>query len=458
MASGHSIPSIEERFEFTSGAKRSLLIGGGVGLALVLLGAYLAANGGGGHEVAAHGAEHAAAAGHAAAEHGAAAAAHGADAHGAAAEGGHHAKSWVARIWANLWVNGVYFTGMSVIGMFFLSYNYLAQAGWSAVFKRVPEALPAFLPVTGVVLIVTFLLGGHDLFHWTHEGLYEIGGPEYDKIIAGKRGYLNTPFFLARLVAYFAIWYYLWKVIRNLSLQEDEIGGTEFYEKSIRIGTAFLVVFGVTSSTSAWDFVMSIDTHWFSTMFGWYTLASWHVAGLAVITLTIVMLRERGYLRAVNSSHLRDLGKFVFAFSIFWTYVWFAQFLLIYYANLPEETIYFIERFRGHGGFFKAPFFITLFLNFFFPFLVLMTRDAKFTHSILKVACWSVIVGHWFDFYTNVMPGTVGASAELGPLEWGFFLIFLCAFAYSIANQLTKANLIPRNHPMLEESLHHDIA
>ncbi|MCF2490381.1 quinol:cytochrome C oxidoreductase [Dyadobacter sp. CY347] len=451
MASAHSIPSIEERFEFTSGAKRNLIIGGGVGIALIILGAYLAANGGGGHEAAAHGAEAAAAVGHGAAEHGAAG-------HEAAAATGHHEANWVTRIWANLWVNGVYFTGMAVVGMFFISYNYLAQAGWSAVFKRVPEALPAFLPITGVVMLLTFFFGGHDLFHWTHEGLYEVGGPEYDPIIAGKRGFLNTPFFVFRLVFYFVVWYGMWRVIRNLSLKEDEIGGTEFYEKSIRFGTAFLVVFGVTSSTSAWDFVMSIDTHWFSTMFGWYTLASWHVAGLAVITLTIVMLRERGYLRAVNSSHLRDLGKFVFAFSIFWTYVWFAQFLLIYYANLPEETIYFLERFRGHDGFFKAPFFITLFLNFFFPFLVLMTRDAKYTHSILKVACWSVIIGHYMDFYTNIMPGTLGSSAGFGPLEWGFFLLFICAFGYSIASQLEKANLIPRNHPMLEESLHHDIA
>jgi len=179
---------------------------------------------------------------------------------------------------------------------------------------------------------------------------------------------------------------------------------------------------------------------------------------MGLILLWVVYLKNQGNLELVNKEHVHDLGKLMFAFSIFWTYVWFAQFLLIYYANLPEETIYFIERFRGHGGFFKAPFFITLFLNFFFPFLVLMTRDAKGTHSILKVACWSVIVGHWFDFYTNIMPGTVGASASLGPLEWGFFLIFLSGFAYSIATQLTKANLIPRNHPMLEESLHHDIA
>ena len=449
MASAHSIPSIEERFEFTPGAKRNLLIGGAIGVALVLAGAYLAANGS--HE-AAHGADHAASAlGHPTPENAA-------RIHHEVASTGHHAVSWLGRLWANIWVNAVYFTGISVVGMFFISYNYLAQAGWAVVFKRIPEAMPAFLPVTGVIMLITFFLGGHDLFHWTHEGLYEVGGPEYDPIIAGKRGYLNTPFFVGRLVFYFAIWYGMWRVIRNLSLQEDEIGGTEFYDKCVRLGTAFLVVFGVTSSTSAWDFVMSIDTHWFSTMFGWYTLASWHVAGLAVITLTVVMLRERGYLKAVNSSHLRDLGKFVFAFSIFWAYVWFSQFLLIYYANMPEEIIYFLERFRGHGGFYKAPFFITLFLNFFFPFLVLMARDAKFTHSILKVACWSVIIGHYMDFYTNIMPGTVGGSAGFGPLEWGVFLVFICAFTWSVASQLEKANLVPRHHPMLEESLHHDIA
>ncbi len=438
MASVHAIPSVEEEFIFTSGARTKLLIGGGIGLAMVLIGAFLLATGSG-HEAAE-------------AAHGAAA---GAAGHGEEAA---HAGNWMTRIWANLWVNAVYFTGISVIGMFFISYNYLAEAGWSAVFKRIPEAMPAFLPVTFVIMLIAFFLGGHDLFHWTHEELFDPGNKLYDPIISGKRSYLNTPFFLIRMVIYFASWYFLWRVLRNLSLEEDQIGGTTNYYKSIRYGTAFLVVFAITSSTSAWDFVMSIDTHWFSTMFGWYTLASWHVSGLAVITLTVVTLREMGYLRAVNNSHLRDLGKFVFAFSIFWTYVWFAQFLLIYYANLPEEAIYYRSRFSGYGGIYQAPFFINLFLNFFFPFLVLMTRDSKMTHSILKVACWSVLIGHYFDFYTNIMPGSVGANGGFGPVEFGFILIFVCAFIWSVSTQLTKANLIPRNHPMLEESLHHDIA
>lgn len=435
MASVHAVPSVEEQYEFAPETKRRLLIGGIAGLVLVGLGAFLLASGVGSHE--AHEAAHSAAteAGH----------------------GGGHEYHWTTRLWANIWLNSVYFTGLSVVGMFFLSYTYLAQAGWHVAFKRIPEAMPAFLPFTGIVMLITFFVAGHDLFHWTHKELFEVGNAAYDPIIAGKKGFLNTPFYLIRMVLYFALWYGLWLMLRKQSLLEDELGGLEPYNKSIRFGTMFLVVFAVTSSTSAWDFVMSIDTHWFSTMFGWYTLASWHVSGLAVITLTVVTLKEHGYLKAVNASHLHDLGKFVFAFSIFWTYVWFAQFMLIYYANLPEEIIYYEERFSGFGGIYKAPFFINLILNFVFPFLVLMTRDAKRTNIFLKIACWGVLVGHYFDFYTNIMPGTVGEHGGFGPLEFGMILIFACLFIWSVANQLTKANLVPVNHPMLEETVHHDI-
>ncbi len=434
MASVHAIPSLEQEYEFTGESKRRLLIGIGAGVALVALGSFLLASGVGEHSTeVAHGSTHS-----------------------AASEAGHSYK-WTTRLWANVWTNAVYFTGISVIGMFFMSYNYLAQSGWSSVLKRIPESLPAFLPFMGVVMLAVFFIAGHDLFHWTHHDLYDPKSENYDPIIAGKSGFLNTPFYLARIVFYFVSWYGLWRLLRNFSLKEDLEGGTEYYEKSIKFGTAFLVVFAVTSSTAAWDFVMSIDTHWFSTMFGWYTLASWHVTGLAVITLTVVTLKERGYLQAVNENHLHDLGKFMFAFSIFWTYVWFAQFMLIYYANLPEETIYYRERFSGFNGIYKAPFFITLFLNFVFPFLVLMTRDAKRVKGILKIACWGIIVGHYFDFYTNIMPGTVGEHGGFGPIEFGMILIFACGFMWSISAQLAKANLYPKNHPMIEEAIHHDI-
>lgn len=430
MASAHAIPSLDEEFEFTAEDKRRLMIGIGAGVALVAIGAYLLASGVGTHETHM-----------------------GSEAH----EAGHHAYKWTNRLWANIWLNAIYFTGASVIGMFFMSYNYLAQAGWSVSFKRVTEALPAYLPFMGVIVLVTFFIAGHDLFHWTNPGLYDKASPEFDPIIAGKSGFLNTPFYLTRVILYFVLWYGLWRMLRNFSLKEDLYGGVEYYEKSVKFGTAFLLVFGITSSTSAWDFVMSIDTHWFSTMFGWYTLASWHVTGLAVITLTVVTLKERGYLRWVNESHLHDLGKFMFAFTIFWTYVWFAQFMLIYYANLPEETIYYRERFSGYGGIYKTPFLVNIFLSFVFPFLILMTRDAKRTNIILKLAGWCIIVGHYFDFYVNIMPGTVGEHGGFGPMEFGMILIFVCGFIWTIYAQLGKANLIPKNHPMLEETLHHDI-
>ncbi|MFN4145044.1 MAG: quinol:cytochrome C oxidoreductase [Runella sp.] len=435
----HEVVSVEEQFEFTSNAKRKLLIGMGIGVALILIGSYLLANGAG------HDAHDAA---HAAAGHGAD---HAHDDHG-------HGYHWTQRIIANLWLNSVYFAGIAVIGMFFISYNYLAQAGWSAIFKRIPEAMPAFLPIPAVIMIVLAVVFGDKIYHWMHEGVMDPTSAHYDAIIAGKQGFLNKPFYFIRLVLYFVLWYGLWKVIRNLSLQEDEIGGLDSYEKSIKYGTAFLVIFAITSSTASWDFVMSIDTHWFSTMFGWYTLASWHVAGLATMTLAIVTLREMGYLKGVNESHLHDLGKFCFAFTIFWTYVWFAQFLLIYYANIPEEAYYYRERFSGYGGIYKTPFFINILLNFVTPFLVLMTRDSKRSPLILKIACWSIIVGHYFDFYNNIMPGTVGANGGFGALEFGFVLLFACGFIWMFSSQLTQANLIPRNHPMLEESLHHDIA
>jgi Ni/Fe-hydrogenase subunit HybB-like protein len=188
-------------------------------------------------------------------------------------------------------------------------------------------------------------------------------------------------------------------------------------------------------------------------MFGWYVFASWFVSGLAAITLVTVMLKEMGYLKLVNENHLHDMGKFVFAFSIFWTYIWFSQFLLIYYANIPEETIYFVDRLKS--DYYSKFFFINLIMNFFFPFLVLMTRDAKRKMTMLKIVCTVVLAGHWIDFYLMITPGTLKANGGFGFLEIGLAMVYLSAFAYVIFNGLTKRGLVAQNHPMLEESIHH---
>lgn len=416
--------NIEEKFEFTAGAKKKVFIMGAAGVLSLLIGFALLIFGG--HE-----------------------AGHAVDASG---EHGYH---WIQRLWSNLWINNVYFTGLAIIGVFFVAIQYVSQAGWSAGMKRVPEAFGYWLPIAGVLMLVVFFLGGHDLFHWTHDYLYDKNDPRYDSIIAGKKAYLNTGFYVARTVAYFVLWYWFFTLIRKASLQEDINGGESYWRKMVKFSAIFCVVFGVTSSTSAWDWVMSIDTHWFSTMFGWYVFASWWVSGLAVITLAVLLLKDAGYLKNVNANHLHDLGKFIFAFSIFWTYIWFSQFLLIYYANIPEETVYFWERLNS--DYYGKIFFVNLILNFFFPFLVLMTRDAKRQVIFLKIVTITIIGGHWLDFYLMITPGTLGENGGFHFFEIGWFLVYGAAFTYVVASALAKAPLVAKNHPMLEESMQHHI-
>ena len=238
-------------------------------------------------------------------------------------------------------------------------------------------------------------------------------------------------------------------------LAEDLDPSTSYWYKNRITSTLFLIFFGVSSSVAAWDWVMSIDTHWFSTMFGWYVFASWWVTGLATITLIVSFLKSAGYLKIVNANHLHDLGKFVFAFSIFWTYIWFGQFLLIYYANIPEETVYFIERMKTSP--YSWIFYTNLILNFVLPFLLFMTRDAKRHISTLKLVCPIVLVGHWFDFYNMITPGVMQENVGLGFLEIGTGLIFFAVFFLVVLTSLSKMPLIGKNHPMMQESLNHHI-
>lgn len=460
----------EERFSFTAGAKRTITIVGIVGIVLLVLGTFMAMSGGGhGHEDATHeDAGHASVStttdnsllasaeepqhgtGHAEAEE------------GEHAEGHHGSPSWLKRLFTNLWINNVYFTGLGIIGLFFIAIQYAAQAGWSSGMKRIPLAMAHWLPIAGILMLVSWFLVKGDVFHWTHASLYS--GPEKDDIIIGKSALWYWPlaagsfpiFYVIRMVAFFGLWFMFFKWIKRQMLEEDINGGVGHWTKARKYSAMFLVVFAVTSSISAWDWVMSVDPHWFSTMFGWYMFASWWVNGLAVITLIIVILKQNGYLKGVvNSNHLHDIGKFIFGFSIFWTYIWFSQFLLIYYANIPEETVYFIQRLESSQ--YKWVFFLNIILNFILPFFLLMTRDAKRHMSMLKVVCPIVIIGHWFDFYLMITPGVMQKDGSFGFMEIGMLMIFGAAFLFVTLTNLTKFPLYAKNHPMLEESLHHHI-
>lgn len=441
----------DEQYIFKPETKKLFLILLGTGILLILLGIGLHAIGFGHHDDA-HALSEQTNGMVASAEAGAAADGHGND----------HGPSLLTRIKTTLWMNNIYFVGLGIIGLFFVAIQYAAQAGWSAGILRVPLSMATWLPIAGLLTLALYFFVSHDIFHWTHGGLYA-QGPEYDKIIDKKGPFFFWPlesgsfplFFIIRMVLFFGMWYWFFLQIRKNMLAEDIDASTSYWFKNRTLSAWFLIFFAVSSSIAAWDWVMSIDTHWFSTMFGWYVFASWWVTGLAVITLIVAYLKSAGYLKIVNSNHLHDLGKFVFAFSIFWTYIWFGQFMLIYYAHIPEETVYFIERMRTSP--YSWIFYTNIILNFVLPFLLFMTRDAKRQLSTLKLVCPIVIVGHWFDFYNMVTPGVMQQHGGLGFIEIGTALVFFAAFFLVVLTNLAKVPLIGKNHPMLEESLHHHI-
>lgn len=358
-----------------------------------------------------------------------------------------------SRTWASLLTNDFYFTAISLCGTFFVALQYVAQAGWAVGIKRIPEAMGGFLKfgVAGIILI--FILGHHELYHWTHAELYDHSSPEFDAIMNGKRGFLNIPFFLVRLIGYFVIWVGFTYMLRKQSLLEDAEGGLVHYRKSVPLAAVFVVLFAITTSTGAWDILMSIDAHWFSTLFGWFMFAGLFVSGLSMICLIILYLKLKGYLEHVNNNHLHDMGKYMFAFCIFWTYLWFSQFMLIWYANLPEEVIYFQVRWEN----FRTLWVINLLVNFCAPFLILMSRDAKRRNSILWVSGIVILGGQWLNVYLMVIPGVVGEDWHLGFIELGTMVGFLGFFLWTTLRELSKASLVPKNHPMLTESLHHHI-
>ncbi len=447
----------EEHYIFSPGAKKNIYILFAVGVVLFVLGLFMAMSGGsheaeGGHSSLNISTELVASADQVAAS----------DGHEAAAEEHHGSPTWLKRLYTTLWANNIYFVGLGLIGLFFVAIQYAAAAGWSAGMVRIPLAMGQWIPIAGILTLVLWFVVKGDLFHWTHHDLY-VEGAGFDEIISGKAAYFFWPgtaggfpiFFILRMVIFFGLWYYFFTKIKKNMLAEDLDASTGYWYKNRGISALFLVFFGASSSIAAWDWVMSIDTHWFSTMFGWYVFASWWVTGLAVITLIVAYLKDAGYLKVVNANHLHDLGKFVFAFSIFWTYIWFSQFLLIYYANIPEETVYFIQRISTSN--YSWIFFLNLILNFVLPFLLFMTRDSKRQLSMLKVVCPIVVVGHWFDFYNMVTPGVMKLEGGFGLLEIGVGCIFFAAFLFVTLTSLSKMPLVGRNHPLLEESLHHHI-
>lgn len=355
--------------------------------------------------------------------------------------------------WTNLLFNNYFFLGISLFAVVFVAIQYVAEAGWSTVFKRVPEAMMAFLPYAGIIMlfiVIAAVMHWNHIYHWLEPGIMDPNEPNYDKIIAGKEPYLNAPFFLIRSIVYVIIWIYCARKLRQLSIKGDlegDIGERSFF-KGLRVSGWFLVFFAVTSCTAAWDWIMSIDTHWFSTLFGWYIFSEWATIGFTTILLIALFLQKTGHLPDLNDSHIHDLGKFIFAFSIVWTYMWFSQFMLIWYANIPEEVTYFITRLEDY----QIPFFGMLVMNFILPFLILINSDFKRLNWIIVTAGIIILIGHYMDVFNMIMPSAVGDQWSFGIPELGSLMFFTGLFVYIVFDSLTKAPLEAAGDPLNKES------
>lgn len=356
---------------------------------------------------------------------------------------------WAGKVWIALLANSLFFLGLALTGMFFITSHQLALAGWYVVFRRVPEAMSQFLPVAGLLMlpiIIGVWLHSPHLYHWADPEVVA-----HDALIRGKTAFLNPSFFTLRYVIYFGLWILLALLWRKASLKEDLEGGVKYYKTRMKYSAIFIVIFAVTSSTMAWDYLMSIDTHWYSTLFGWYVFISFLVAGIAAMILLITYLKSRSYLPAVNSEHLHDLGKYLFGFSVFWAYLWFSQYMLIWYGNIGEETIYFKSRMEHYPFLFYFMFII----NFVVPFFALMTRDAKRKIPSLVIISVLLLFGHWLDFYLMIAPGASANEVHFGFFELGLTAGFLGIFLLVVFRSLSRARLSPVKDPFYKESLEH---
>lgn len=350
--------------------------------------------------------------------------------------------------WSALYVACIFFMLITMGVLAFYAIQQVAQAGWSPVLFRVMQGITAYLPVGSVLFFILLLMAG---FHFNH--LFPWLDPEvvaHDKLIQNKAGYLNFPFWIVRAAIFLLGWNLYRFYSRKNCLAQDESTDNSYYKKNFNISAMFLVFFIVTESIMSWDWIMSLDPHWFSTLFGWYVFASFFVSGITTICMVTLYLKSVGYLEHVNTSHIHDLAKFMFGISVFWTYLWFSQFMLIWYANIPEEVTYFVQRIEDYN----LPFFGAVVMNFVFPILILINTDFKRITWVLVMAGTVILLGHYIDFFNMIMPATVGDQWFIGASELGSISFFLGLFIFVVFSALTKAPLLPKRNPYIEESKH----
>jgi len=349
------------------------------------------------------------------------------------------------RMWANLLLASFYLVGLGLAGVLFVAIQYVSGAEWSVAFRRVPEAMAGTVPLAALTFLLVLAVSPW-LYPWFH-GLH--GGE--DPSMWFKELWLSPAAFILRALVYLIIWIVFASAIVRTSRRQDRDGDPGHTLRNARLSAGFLVVFGLTFWLASFDWIMSLAPHWYSTVFAVYNFAGLLLSGLAMIAIMAIWLERLGPLRGILSGeHLHDLGKLIFGFSSFWMYIWFCQYMLIWYANIPEETGYYVTRLEG---FWEPLFVLNPLLNWVVPFAVLLHVPAKRSPALLLKICWVILVGRWVDLYMMIMPSFGGENPVFGVWEVGIMLGAAGLFFLSVIRALRRAPVVPLRDPYLPESL-----
>lgn len=351
------------------------------------------------------------------------------------------------KAWANLLLATYFVLGLCLAGVVFIAIQNVSNAGWSVALRRIPEAMTSVLPYAGGLMIV-LMLGIPSLYEWSHADVVAT-----DPILQSKSGWLNTPFFIARTVVYLTVWLALAHLIVRASQRQDENGDLSYTHRAKRYSAIFLVVFALTFTLASFDWIMSLEPHWYSTIFGVYNFAGMFLSGLAMITLLAILLKRWGPLQHIlTAEHLHSLGKLTFGFSTFWMYLWFSQYMLIWYANIPEEVSYFVNREQGSWLIFTI---INVVFNWVIPFVVLMPSwTKKHEGTMFKIAI-VILIGRWIDLFWMILPPFMKADPVVSVWEFGPVVAAISTFFYLVYRALSRRSVVPVRDPYLFESLGH---
>jgi hypothetical protein len=350
------------------------------------------------------------------------------------------------RAWANFLLNYYFWLCIGLCGFFFVALQHITGSTWSIPIRRIAEVFMAFLPVAAGLFII-LLFGMHSLYEWTHAEAVA-----HDPILQAKSAYLNTPFFAIRNLALFALTIFGgWAMVKR-SLTQDTTRDATLTHANIRMSAPFLFLFAWIFTFVSFDLIMSLSPHWFSTIFGIYCWSGLFFSGVAMMTIWVVRLRTAGYFGSyVTDEHYHGLGKLMWAFMIFWAYIAFSQFMLIWYANIPEETPFLILRVSGPW---KSIALALMIGKFWIPIFAIITQRAKRNGRwLFVVACW-YLAAQWLDLYWLIFP-TFFTHPIFGPLEVCMFAGFAGLFVLTVGRCLSRVPVVAYGDPQIVEGVVH---